>query len=149
MNTTEALQALLDGKKITNKYWEKELYIYLKNNNICSNSSETDFCGFSLLDEIDSWEEYVEPKKDEPKKTKLKMYLLYLNASPMTTSHVVCASSKKEARRIIAENQARHYNHCNDNIYVKRWKSVELSSCLTLCNASGNYSSLVPNSVIV
>jgi len=143
MNSVEAFGALLNCKKIQALSWETNDYIYLKGNHFYDEEGNEDINGFYYLAEEDSWQEYVEPKKDKPIQNQLKMYLLFSNDYPMGTVHVVCASSKKEARKILAEYYTNH------DYQVIKWLYTKYTSCKTLCNVSGNFKSLIPNSVIV
>ena len=64
MNTEEAIQAMIDGKKVRNKTWSSYIYIYfdgdtlVDSNGIMFNNLSVSF--------TDDWEIYKEPK---PKQT--------------------------------------------------------------------------------
>ena len=154
MNSVEAFSALLNGKKIQALMWKDNEYIYLEGNTLYNEEGHEDINVFYYFAEENSWQEYVEPKKDKPKQNTLKMYLLFLNDTVDAERHVVCARSKKEARKILYRDQVPLFIGIGtlkdyDNPSCKRWLSSKLSSCKTLCNVSGNFEFLIPNSIIV
>lgn len=61
MNTREALQALLEGKKIRKGFWNKSDYIFLNHNAILTNTGVA--TGFDPVPSICPWEIYKEPKE--------------------------------------------------------------------------------------
>jgi len=63
MNTLEAMQAMMAGKKVRKIDWNEFSYLHLKNNIIVNNENDPRSlyvdCDFGK----DEWEEYVEPVK--------------------------------------------------------------------------------------
>lgn len=60
MNNREAIQALLEGKKIRVKNWSSSSYIYFCEKGIIGENGRSEYFSFSNKNE---WELYEEPKK--------------------------------------------------------------------------------------
>ena len=63
MNTREAIQAMLDGKKVRNLRWDKNEYIYFNGTYFLSDT-EQEYKAFKHVS-IDKWEIYEEPKQNK------------------------------------------------------------------------------------
>lgn len=127
MNYIEALQALVDGKKIREKNWGKGEYVYIEDNLIVTDCSDVIDLVVDDLEDItkDNWEIYQTEK--EKLITNGKRWSIYRTCTGLSCSK--CRENKPNLRKMCDEinNGALNSKVCNmpDDEVDKLYKALK------------------------